>query len=132
MNVNFASVMRKHFVFIFIIPFFLAACSSAPGVAMPYTECDVEVLGQLIHYFLSSTPEGIEQAVRENFKPSFNESIKNATWDATLWLHDNVKDAADAKKAVYAATVEKESNKTYLVVNRKFDGLWYEARYLID
>ena len=99
----------------------------------PYTEEDVYIssLGVMMHYYFSSTPEGIEQAAFDNGISYINPPIKNAAWTLNPSLDINVKNAMDSRGASYSGTVYVENGITYIIVNRKANGSWYSAQYTL-
>jgi hypothetical protein len=100
----------------------------------PYTEEDVYIssLGVMMHYYFSSTPEGIEQAAFDNGISYINPPIKNAAWTLNPSLDTNVKNAMDSRKVSYSGTVYVEDGITYIIVNRKAnDGSWYSTLYTL-
>ena len=99
----------------------------------PYTEGDVyfSSLGVMMHYYFSSTPEGIEQAAFDNGISYIDPPIKNAPWILNPSLDTDVKNAMDSRKASYSATVYVEGGITYIIVNRKANGSWYSTQYVL-
>jgi len=108
--------------------------STSSGSSKSYTEGDVSItqLGVMMHYYFSNTPEGIEQAVFDNFNISYlNPPLKNAPWNLNPVLDIDVRNAMDSRNVSYSGTVYFENGSTILVVNRKNNGSWYIAMYTL-
>jgi hypothetical protein len=96
-----------------------------------YTQADINVGGLLLHYYFSSTPEGIEKAAFDNGISYISPPIKNAMWELNPSLDINVKNAMDSRNVSYSATLFIESGIQYVIVNRKNNNLWYSTVYVL-
>jgi len=98
--------------------------SSSSGSSKPYTEGDVNVVGQgvILHYYFSNTPKGIEQAAFDNGISYLDPPLKNAPWELNPDLDISVKNAMDSRKVAYSATFYIDKGTKYFIVNRKHDG----------
>jgi len=99
-----------------------------------YTEDDVYVasLGVMMHYYFSTTPEGMEQAAFDNGITSIQPPIKNTAWVLNSSLDNNVKEAMNSKGATYSGTVYVEGGYTVIAINKKSGGSWYYTIYTLS
>jgi hypothetical protein len=127
--------MKRLMGFVTVFALLVFGCEDPnSGTNKSYTEGDVYVsgLGVMMHYYFSSTPEGIEQAAFDNGISYINPPIKNAPWVLNPSLDINVKNAMDSRGASYSATVYIELGTTYIIVNRKYNGAWYSTQYILS
>jgi hypothetical protein len=102
----------------------LVGCPTETEEDITYTEGDVVVQGNVLHYYFSTSVEGLQKAVDDNHI-TLNPPLKNATWVLNPNLDNNVKQAMASKNASYCGTLY----SGYLVANKKVDNNYYSTVY---